>query len=252
MLPDQFSGSTLHATMKQRKFLSAQWLRLIMANYVVDPAILQPYLPAKTELDTWNNRTYISLVGFLFHNTRVLRIPVPFHTSFPEVNLRFYVRYKENGQAKRGVVFIKEIVPKRAITFIANSLFKERYVTLPMKHFVQVTGDEQHIGYQWKFNNRWNGIKVTTGVTKWPLQAGSEEEFITEHFWGYSRMNEHLTGEYQVAHPSWNIFPVQDYAIDCDFGNLYGPSFAGLKDQTPVSVFLAEGSEIEVFNKKVI
>jgi uncharacterized protein YqjF (DUF2071 family) len=238
--------------MKQRKFLSAQWLRLIMANYVVDPNILKPFLPAKTELDTWNGRTYVSLVGFLFHNTRVMRISVPFHTSFPEVNLRFYVRYKENDQFKRGVVFIKEIVPKQAITFIANSLFKERYVTLPMKNFVNIAADEQHIGYHWKFNNRWNGIEVKTGLKKFPLQPGSEAEFITEHFWGYSTLNEHLTGEYQVSHPSWDVFPVNDYTIDCDFGNLYGPSFSVLNQQAPASVFLAEGSEINVYSKRVV
>jgi uncharacterized protein len=238
--------------MKQKKFLSAQWLRLIMANYVVDPSILKPFLPAKTELDTWNDRTYVSLVGFLFHNTRVMRISVPFHTSFPEVNLRFYVRYKENGEYKRGVVFIKEIVPKWAITFVANSLFKERYVTLPMKTFVELTPEDQHIGYQWKFNNRWNGIAVKTGLKKFPLQAGSEEEFITEHFWGYSSLNEHLTGEYQVSHPSWDVFPLNDYTIDCDFGSLYGPSFSILKEQAPVSVFLAEGSEINVYRKRIV
>ncbi|MBO9201772.1 MULTISPECIES: YqjF family protein [Niastella] len=238
--------------MKQRKFLSAQWLRLIMANYVVDPHILKPFLPAKTELDTWNGRTYVSLVGFLFHDTRVMRIPVPFHTSFPEVNLRFYVRYKENDQYKRGVVFVKEIVPKPAITFVANSLFKERYVTLPMKTFMELTAEEQHIGYQWKFNNHWNKLEVKTGLKKFPLQAGSEEEFITEHFWGYSTLNEHMTGEYQVSHPSWDVFPVKQYNIDCDFGKLYGPSFSVLKEQAPVSVFLAEGSEINVYSKRVV
>jgi len=223
-----------------------------MANYVVDPEILKPFLPAKTELDTWNNRTYVSLVGFLFHDTRVLRISIPFHTSFPEVNLRFYVRYKENDQYKRGVVFIKEIVPKPAITLIANSLFKERYVTLPMKHFTHVAAGEQHIGYHWKFNNRWNKIEVKTGLKKMPLQTGSEEEFITEHFWGYTTMNEHMTGEYQVEHPSWYVFPVEHHTVDCDFEKLYGPSFSVLKDQAPVSVFLAEGSEINVYSKRVI
>jgi uncharacterized protein YqjF (DUF2071 family) len=238
--------------MNQRKFLSAQWLRLIMANYMVDPQMLKPFLPAKTELDTWNGRTYISLVGFLFHDTRVLRVSVPFHTTFPEVNLRFYVRYKENDQYKRGVVFIKEIVPKRAITFIANSLFKERYVTLPMKSFVHLSAEEQHIGYQWKFNDRWNRIEVKTGLKKFPLQTGSEEEFITEHFWGYSNMTPHMTGEYRVEHPSWNIFPVEQYTVDCDFDKLYGPSFSVLKEQAPVSVFLADGSDISVFKKRVI
>jgi uncharacterized protein YqjF (DUF2071 family) len=238
--------------MKQKKFLTAQWLRLIMANYEVDPAILKPFVPAKTELDTWNNRTYVSLVGFLFYDTRVMGIRVPFHVTFPEVNLRFYVRYKENEEVKRGVVFIKEIVPLQAITFIANTLFKEKYVTLPMKNFVHTTEQLQQVGYSWKFKNHWNKLEVETGLKKFPNQPGSEEEFITEHYWGYSGINENRSGEYQVAHPSWDVYPVDKYTIDCNFGQLYGPAFSGLKDQKPLSVFLAEGSEISVFKKRLI
>jgi len=238
--------------MKQKKFLTAQWLRLIMANYEVDPKTLKPFLPAKIELDSWNNRTYVSLVGFLFHDTRVMGIRYPFHTSFPEVNLRFYVRYKENGQYKRGVVFIKEIVPKPAITFIANTLFKERYVTLPMKNFVNTTAEQQHVGYHWKFNKQWNKLEVQTGLNKYALQAGSEEEFITEHFWGYTQINDTKSGEYQVEHPSWHVYPVEQYTIDCHFDLLYGAGFSGLKSQPPLSVFLAEGSAINVYGKRVI
>ncbi|HEY1203040.1 MAG TPA: DUF2071 domain-containing protein [Niastella sp.] len=237
---------------KQRKFLTAQWLRLIMANYEIDPAILQPFVPAKTELDTWNGRTYVSLVGFLFHDTRVMGIRVPFHITFPEVNLRFYVRYKENDEVKRGVVFIKEIVPRQAITFIANTLFKENYVTLPMKTFVHTTEQLQQVGYSWKFKNHWNKLEVQTGLKKSPIQPGSEEEFITEHYWGYSHINANMCGEYQVAHPSWDVYPVHKYIIDCDFGQLYGSAFSALKDQKPLSVFLAEGSDISVYKKRLI
>ncbi|WP_207512758.1 YqjF family protein [Longitalea luteola] len=238
--------------MKQKKFLTAKWLRLIMANYEIDAKALQPYLPAKTELDTWNNRTYVSLVGFLFHDTCVMKVRVPFHTTFPEVNLRFYVRYKENGVYKRGVVFVKEIVPKRAITFIANTLFRERYVTLPMKAFSHTSEQGLHIGYHWKFNNHWNKLEVRTGLQKYPLQAGSEEEFITEHFCGYTCINDQLTGEYQVEHPSWDVYPVEQYTVDCDFAKLYGPAFAELNGRQPVSVFLAEGSPINVYSKRIL
>jgi uncharacterized protein YqjF (DUF2071 family) len=236
--------------MQQKKFLSAQWLRLIMANYTVDPEMLKPFLPAKTELDTWNNKTFVSLVGFLFHDTRVRNIRFPFHTTFPEVNLRFYVRYKENGEYKRGVVFIKEIVPRPAITFIANYLFNERYITLPMTFFVKMTGQQQHIGYHWKFKNHWNKLEAQTGLKKVPIQPGSEEEFITEHFWGYSGINKTETGEYQVEHPRWDVFPVEQHTVDCNFSSLYGPSFSVLNDRTPDSVFLAEGSAINVYAKK--
>jgi uncharacterized protein YqjF (DUF2071 family) len=247
-----YSFSNYQIITLSKKFLTAEWLRLIMANYEVDPAILRSYLPAKTELDTWNGRHYVSLVGFLFNDTCVRGIRYPYHTTFPEVNLRFYVRYKENDEYKRGVVFIKEIVPKRVITFIANTLFKERYVTLPMKIFVNTTEHEQHIGYHWKLKSHWNKLEVQTGLKKFPLQAGSEEEFITEHFWGYTRINDERTGEYQVEHPSWNVYPVKQYTVDCDFEQLYGKAFGGLKAQTPLSVFLAEGSGINVYSKRVL
>jgi uncharacterized protein YqjF (DUF2071 family) len=87
-------------------FLTAEWRKLIMANYKVDASLLEPYLPAKTEIDPWQNECYISLVGFMFTNVKLKGVAVPFHTSFPEINLRFYVRHKsENNDWKRGVVF---------------------------------------------------------------------------------------------------------------------------------------------------
>ena len=94
----------------QKTFLSAEWRNLLMANYEIDPAVLKKYLPCHTELDEFNGVHYVSLVGFLFTNTRLKGIAFPFHSTFEEVNLRFYVRYKEDNQWKRGVVFIKEIV----------------------------------------------------------------------------------------------------------------------------------------------
>lgn len=120
-----------------QRFLTANWQKLIMANYEIDATQLKTLIPAGTEADTWNGNTYVSLVGFLFGNTRVRGWRIPFHVNFPEVNLRFYVRYKENHEWKRGVVFVKEIVPRPAITFVANSLFNERYITLPMKYSIQ-------------------------------------------------------------------------------------------------------------------
>ena len=116
------------------KFLTAEWRKLAIANYSVDPKILKPYLPYKTELDLWNGKCYVSLVGFRFVNTKLKGISIPFHRHFEEVNLRFYVRFKDPTGWKRGVAFIKEIVPKPALTFIANTIYREKYITLPMKH----------------------------------------------------------------------------------------------------------------------
>lgn len=204
-----------------------------MINYKIEPSVLLPYLPAKTELDFWNNNCYVSLVGFMFTNVRVKGIKIPFHVNFPEVNLRFYVRCGE----KRGVVFISEIVPKPAITFVANKLFHEHYKTLPMKSSWEEDNKTVQVGYSWKKNKHWNKMEVTSDSTAIPLTAGSEEEFITEHFWGYSLFSANKTSEYHVVHPRWDIYPVKKHVLGCDFESLYGRDFAFLSDKKPDSVF---------------
>ena len=231
-------------------FLTAEWRKLVMANYPVDPVALRPLLPARTELDTWAGDAYVSLVGFQFRETRVRGLRIPFHINFPEVNLRFYIRYKEGADWKRGVVFIREIVPLPAITFVANTLFRERYISLPMRYDESQDGQQLQAGYHWKYKGRWNELSVSADSAARPLATGSQEEFITEHFWGYAHAGTNRTAEYQVAHPRWDIYAVRSFTIDCDFGGLYGAAFAGLRGREPQSVFLAEGSAVEVFNKK--
>lgn len=235
----------------QKKFLTAEWRKLIMANYSVDPAILKSYLPANTELDTWNNKCYVSLVGFMFLKTKIFGLGVPFHSNFPEVNLRFYVRYKENAEWKRGVVFIREIVPRPALAYIANKLFKEQYLTMPMKHDWKIDNKEISIRYDWK-SEKWNSLEVKANAQSEVIEKDSKAEFITEHYWGYSAISKVKTGEYHVSHPRWEIYPVNSYNIDCDFKGLYGNDFSVLQHLQPESVFLAEGSAISVYNKRIL
>ena len=226
-------------------FLSAEWRKLAIANYVVDKSVLLKYLPYKTELDTWNGDCYASLIGFMFLKTKLKGLPIPFHQNFEEVNIRFYVRYKDNGIWKRGVTFIKEIVPKHAITFIANTIYKEPYETMPMKHTWSLEDNKLEIEYNWK-KDRWNSFKVTADATQLSLVENSKEEFITEHYWGYTKAGPNLCSAYEVQHPRWNMYKVLDYNIDVDFEKIYGADFSFLDKSIPGSVMLAEGSEIIV------
>ena len=229
----------------KKTFLTAEWRKLAMANYSIDADILKPYLPCHTEIDFCNDRCYVSLVGFMFLNTRLKGIRIPFHSNFEEVNLRFYVRYHENGVWKRGVVFIKEIVPKPALTFVANAIYNENYETMKMSHSWLREQELLTVEYKWK-KGAWNSFKVHASNQEVSIVNGSEEEFITEHFWGYTSLSPGNTSEYEVTHPTWNIYPVKEYSIDVDFGDVYGKQFGFLSTQTPDSVFLAEGSEISV------
>jgi uncharacterized protein len=226
-------------------FLKAEWRKLAMANYAVDKGVLKPFLPAKVELDFCNDTCYVSLVGFMFLNTKLKGISIPFHTNFPEVNLRFYVRYKEGSEWRRGVVFIKEIVPRPALTFIANAIYNENYETLAMRSEVVQIDDDLKVSYSWK-KGKWHQFTVTAGSKTEEIVVGSEEEFITEHFWGYTQLNVLSSSEYQVEHPRWSIYPVKTHDVDVDFGVVYGDHFDFLRTEIPKSVFLAEGSDIAV------
>lgn len=214
-----------------------------MANYMVDPRILDQYLPYDTQFDRWQDQCYVSLVGFMFRDTRFAGIQFPFHIDFEEVNLRFYVRHVHQDVWKRGVVFIKEIVPLPLVTLVANTLFREHYETMPMKHTWISSPDQLSVEYQWK-KKEWYAIKINCHATPQVMTEGSEVMFFTDQHWGYTRVNPQLTLEYEVAHPLWTYYKTIDYRIDVDFGNIYGDSFAFLTNQKPHSVFLAEGSEI--------
>jgi uncharacterized protein len=233
-------------------FLKAEWRKLAIANYVIDKNLLTGYVPAGTEFDIWEGKCFVSLVGFMFKNTRLFGIRIPFHIDFEEVNLRFYVKRLEKGEWKRGVVFIKEIVPKRALTFVANTIYNENYETMPMSHKWTENENARIVEYNWIKAGKENQFQVTASIENYKIDSGSETEFITEHYWGYAKINNEKSNEYEVTHPKWNAYIVKDYKINVDFGTVYGREFEFLNSEKPNSVMLAEGSEVSVENKKTI
>jgi uncharacterized protein YqjF (DUF2071 family) len=227
-------------------FLEAKWENLIMANYAVDPTILIPYLPKGVELDSFEGKCYVSLVGFMFNKTKIFNVPIPYLGSFEEINLRFYVVRKDGDTLKRGVVFINETVPYAAVAWMANYLYKEHYTAVKTKHDWELTDTSKKINYSWKKNKKWNTIQVNAKSKSNSMKTSSVEAFIFEHYFGYTRVNEHKTLEYGINHPSWKINQVIDYSINCDFEQMYGPDFAFLNAQQPDNVILAEGSNVSV------
>ena len=237
----------------KNKFLTAEWRKLILVNFVVEPELLKPYLPFKTVLDLWEGKCYVSIVAFMFKNTKVKGLQLPFHINFEEANLRFYVKHQtKNGKWRRGVVFIKEIVPKPIITFVANTLYSEHYQTLEMKHSFIEEVENIKVSYQWKNKNRWDKIEVKAENKAIDFENGSEADFITEHYWGYTKVSKTKTTEYEVEHPKWKTYNVWDYNMDIKFGELYGTDFKFLNQKEPISIMLAEGSEISVGSKNTI
>ena len=244
-----------HLKRMSSTFLTAEWRKLIMAQYAIDPAILTPWLPSGLELDLYSDPAdpdkepicYVSLVGFLFDRVRLKGIPIPFHTRFEEVNLRFYVkRNLPDGTHRRGVVFISEIVPKPAITLVARVLYGEAYSTARTRHTWATTPSSLDIRYNWRHHGHWQTVSAHASLQPQPIAPSSIDEFITEHYWGYTKRRGGGTGEYGVAHPRWLTYPILTSQVDADFGSLYGPAFADLTHRQPDHVLLAEGSAIAI------
>jgi uncharacterized protein YqjF (DUF2071 family) len=231
-------------------FLTAEWRHLLMLNYIIDPNLLLPYLPHGVELDQWNNKTYISIVGFLFLKTKVCGLPIPQHTDFEELNLRFYVKRKTPEGSRRGVVFIKEFVPRSLIALVARKCYNEPYLALPMSHTINLENgklqNDSSVKYSWKNKNDWNFIQATAIGTPELAVEGSEEQFITEHYWGYTAQPNGTTKEYRVNHNSWKIWKTENPILSCDIAANYGPTFLSALTIPPNSTFIAEGSPITV------
>jgi uncharacterized protein YqjF (DUF2071 family) len=235
----------------ERPFLTASWRYLAMLHYEVPPALLRPLVPTGTELDSFGGVTLASVVGFRFMHTRVLGVPVPFHRDFDEVNLRFYVRRRAEDGWRRGLVFVRELVPRPAIALVARWTYNEPYTAVPMRHDLDVAGAADGLPgratYEWRLAGRWHRLEVRTTGRPAPLDPGSEAAFLAERGWGYTVQRDGGTHEYRVIHPSWRVWTEAVGRLDCDVRAVYGDGFAECLTALPRSALLAEGSAVQVY-----
>jgi uncharacterized protein YqjF (DUF2071 family) len=239
-----------------RRFLTAEWRSLVMLNYEVEPSVLRPLVPKGTELDPWDGRYFVSLVGFLFLHTRVLGVPVPCHRSFEEVNLRFYVRRTVPDGPRRAVAFIKEVVPRAALAAVARWVYNENYVARRMASTVRLpdeaAGQPGLAEFRWQQKHAWYGLRADFTGRPAALVPGSEEEFITEHYWGYVPQRDGSTLEYRVEHPSWRVWRATQAAVEGDLASFYGEPYRAALSRPPSSAFVAEGSPVAVYRGETV
>jgi uncharacterized protein YqjF (DUF2071 family) len=222
-----------------------------MLNYVVDPQVIRPLVPAETEIDFEDGETFLSVVGFLFLDTRLLGVPVPLHRDFEEVNLRFYVRRKSGDTWRRGVVFIRELVPRTAIARVARLLYGENYVAVPMKHEIEHSDSDVTVEYSWRRGGKWESLKINGTGEPQSIRPGSHAEFITEHYWGYTALRNGCS-EYRVEHPRWKVWNAIGFEFNADVATLYGERFAEVLQESPRSAFIADGSAITVQKRQLL
>ena len=228
-------------------FLTARWENLILISYKVSPEALAPYIPPHCEPDTIDGSAFVSLVPFDFNEIRVKSFRIPFHTNFPEINLRFYVR--NNG--RRGVVFIREFVPNRLVPFVANFVYNENYSKLKMRTSYLESDGEIKVMHNVKCRKSDEHISITAQNKPFIPPESSVERFFKEHKWGFGKSKKGGLLTYRVDHPVWAVYPVIDYAIGIDFGLLYGKNWEFLNNEKPFSIIFTKGSEVKIYSPEV-
>lgn len=235
-----------------KNLLTCEWRKLAFANYIIPPEILEKYLPAHTKLDYFNGNCFVSLVGFQFRNIKVAGVKVPFYSDFEEINLRFYVKRFDGAEWRKGTVFLSEIVNKKALGLLANTLAREHYQILPTSQEIRETEDRLDVNYSWKFREKEQFLRVIGSKLITPYEQHSESDFILDRLYGYGRINEEVSNEYSISHNTWQTYEVREYSINVDFMRQFGPEFSILTSMTPHSVLLAEGSKVQVNGIKKI
>jgi uncharacterized protein YqjF (DUF2071 family) len=228
-------------------FLTAEWLNLVLLNYAVPAALLEPLVPKGTELHLLRGEAYVSVVGFMFVDTRVRGIAIPFHRTFEEVNLRFYVKRSVDGEERHAVTFIRELVPRIAIAVAARSMYNEPYLRVTMSHHLELTGRRRSAEYRWGRTGGVTGAVVGDGLGRTEIPpADSDEAFMTQRHWGYTRQRDGSTVEYRVAHPVWRVGRMDRGTLEGNTERPFGRKFAAIFACPPSSAFFADGSAVTV------
>lgn len=231
-----------------KPFLSAEWRSLVMLNWEVSESLLIPYLPRGVEFDRWGAKLYASIVAFRFLDTRVWGVPIPWHRDFEEVNLRFYVRREVAGEVRRGVVFVRELVPRFWVAALARALYNERYRAVQMSHEVVSTERGLRARYGWREGGLEHFACASAEGEPRLVPSDSREMFIAEHYWGYSRLRNGSTMEYRVEHPTWRLWTDCQVDLSPDLAQSYGAEWHEVFGRKPDFSFVSEGSPVTVFS----
>lgn len=231
--------------------LSCAWRNIILVNYRITPKELEPFLPRHTDLDLYQGDCLISIVGFIFTDTKVMGIRWPFHQRFEEFNLRFYVIHKTGGETRRGVVFLKEFVPNHGFSIMANTLAREKYRKYPMRHSVETSVGQVSAAYEFQVKGHWNSLSATAEAREQRIIPGSLEDFIAEHYYGYNRWYGNRTLELQLKRPTWKYQKLLSFKVDCRFEDFYPRQFLPYLYEEPHSAQYVNGSAVDMIPSRI-
>jgi uncharacterized protein len=226
-----------------RPFLTARWENLLVVTYGVPDAALAGHLPRALSIDHLGGQARVSFVAFDFARTRVYGLAIPGQVNFPEINLRFYVKAGDD----RGIVFLREFVPRRAVVLAARIRYNEPYFRIPMRSDVRpVAGKPGRLRVRHVFGDRLSSVTAEVAASGTPPEKGSDGRWLTHQAFGFGQTRRGGLRRYRVEHELWPLHEVHSLDLDVDFAGLYGEEWSFLAQATPSHVTFAAGSDIAV------
>lgn len=228
-----------------KQFLSSTWKNTFIVTWEIEPELLLEHLPHKIGLYTENGKAFLSFVVYNFENTKVKGIKMPFHVSFPEMDLRYYVKHNNS----LGVAFIQHIVPRYCISLWAKRIFNENYITLPMDYSFQETETSKVLHY-----------KVWKDKKMFSLDFLSNKEFVESTFSLYNQVQygfgvDKYGNSTKFKFDKLNNFhslSTLDYAINLDYSALFGRKWAFLNELSPIDVTALNDNKVRIFHPNYI
>jgi uncharacterized protein len=223
----------------------------VFTTYEVDRRVLEPLVPAGTELDPWQGRTFISLVAFEMTDSRLCGVPLPFARAYDQINLRFYVRRPlADGSRRPGVVFLRELVPVPALVVGARLLYRERYERQPVSARVRppdpAGGRPGRAIYRWRRHDQLHRLAVDFAAPLELPAEGTLERFLAERHWSYAAPADGHTREVRFDHPPWRVWQARAARLAPSTAASFGERFERALASEPASAFVAEGSRMRL------
>ncbi len=229
-----------------RPFLTARWANLVLLTFEAPETLVRAHIHPALEPDRWDGRTHVNLVALSFDDIRVRGWRLPGLKTFPQVNLRTFVRL----DGVPGVSFIRELVPNRLVAAVSRLRYNQSYGTLPIRQRVSTAPEEVRVEYALGPGARWHIAVAGSQAATVPPET-TLEHYCKERFWGFGSTRRGELIRFRVEHPRWAVREVRRLDYDLDFAALYGAEWGFLNGTRPVSVILAVGSEVAVYEPLV-
>jgi uncharacterized protein YqjF (DUF2071 family) len=185
--------------------MTQSWHDLLFAHWRVDERLLRPLVPPAFDVDTFDSSAWLGIVPFTMTHVAPHPLPpLPWLSSFPELNVRTYVSPRDG---KRGVFFFSLDAARTLAVVAARAMFGLPYYPAAM----QVVRDGAAVRYRSRRRGGAAEFEATYEPTGPPVvpAPGTLEFFLTERYCLYHLDLLGRPSRVEIHHAPWQLQPAR-------------------------------------------